>query len=223
MGLRGSQIQVSAICRRRLRQTLEEIHLPGEVKYTPDDPRLKGFLAGVGLVVRLPAGLSASRRLLLLRGPSAVSGFVVTLWIRVTIYCFPIRPYSHVFNERAKTLTPFFANSYAASCIVLVLRVIVSAPLFHLPPARVRPLETFTKHRFAAAYFSLSVMADATAAHTGGEPQGPLGRWIFFAPDTHSADYLHHHFSAIVRHSGFTTGTPTARRIPAAKICPPNR
>jgi hypothetical protein len=113
-----------------------------------------GFRACVadclGAGVCLPYGLSASRRLLFLCGPSAVSGFVVAIWIRVPIYRRSLWLYSHVPEEHPKTIAPSFPNSNAASAVVLVLRVVlVRAALNHLPPTVVSRPITFAEHRFA--------------------------------------------------------------------------
>jgi hypothetical protein len=85
------------------------------------------------------AGLPAGSGLLLLGGPSAVSGFIVAVRIRVAVYCHSMWSFPHVTKEHPKVLAPAFANCNAASSVVVVLIVIfVCASLDHLPPTVVR-------------------------------------------------------------------------------------
>ena len=168
----------------------------------------------------LPAGLPARRSLLFLGSPTAVF-FAVPFVVIDSVYRHSFRPFPHVFHESTKTLKPTSADGNATSSIVLILRVTLSAPLDHLPPARVRRSETFAKQRLAATYFLLRVVADASAALAGGKPPGLLRRRIFFPPYKYSADDFHYHLATVARHR-LTTGTPTTCRVSAAKVCPPD-
>ena len=87
----------------------------------------------------MPAGLPAGSGLLLLGGPSAVSGFIVPVRIRVAVYCHSMWSFPHVTKEHPKVLAPAFADSNAASAVILKLWMVpVCASLDHFPPTVVR-------------------------------------------------------------------------------------
>jgi hypothetical protein len=169
---------------------------------------------------RFPPRWPAVIRLLLSGGPSTVSGFIVAVMIRVSVYCHSIWSFPHVTKEFPKTLAPVFANCNASSAVVAVLIVIfVGASLDHISPTDVRPFVAIASRCLTITQSSLRVIGEAAAQYATRQANGFPGLWVFHSPPyAHPAPNLHLDASGQFRHR-LATGTSTTRRVSSAKIC----